>query len=126
MTHAANLKRAARFNPVWQNARIYEYALDGGGDPITAGGEYRFDLREVTYGFRDLKPETVFTISQVYQGGTVVTLITENSPNSSHIILLGSTWYVPQEVRAADALGATVSYIARAMDGVPDIRSDSL
>ncbi|WP_197917976.1 hypothetical protein [Thiosulfatihalobacter marinus] len=126
MSHAANLKRAARFNPAWQDARIYEHALDIDGNPLLANGEYRFDLREITYGYRDLKPETTFTISQVYQGSTVVCVITENPPDSSHLILLGNTWYAPQEVRASDALGATVSYIAQAMETAPDIRNDTL
>ncbi len=126
MSHSANLKRAARFNPAWQDARVYEYALDQDGNPITANGEHRFDLREITFGYRDLKPETQFTISQVYQGSTVVCLITENPPDSSHIILLGNTWYALQEVRAADALGATVSYLAQATETAPDIRTDTL
>ncbi len=125
MSHVANLKRAARYNPAWQTARIYAYALDQDGHPITANGEYRFDLREITYAYRDLKPETQFTISQVYQGSTVVCVITENPPDTSNIILLGNTWYVPQEVRASDALGATVSYVASALDAVPDIRNDT-
>lgn len=126
MSAAAALKRAAKHNPAWLDARVYEYALDNDGNPLLANGEYRFDLREITYGFRDLRPETTFTISQVYQGSTVVTLITENPPDSSHLILLGSTWYAPQEVRSADALGATVTYIAQAMDSAPDIRNDTL
>lgn len=126
MSYAATLKRAAKHNPTWVEARVYEYALDIDGIPITANGEYRFDLREITYGFRDLRPETNFTISQVYQGSTVVTVITENPPDTSHLILLGVTWYSLQEVRAADALGATVSYIAQAMDTAPDIRNDTL
>ena len=126
MSTAAALKRDAKHNPAYQAARVYEYALDQDGTPLLANGEYRFDLREITYGYRDLRPETMFTISQVYQGSTVVTLITENPPDSSHVILLGNTWYVPQEVRASDAYGATISYIASAMETAPDIRNDSL
>lgn len=126
MTHAVNLKRAARFNPAWQDARIYEYALDNAGTPLLVGGEYSFDLREITYGYRDLKPEAQFTTSQVYQGSTVVCLITKNPPDSAHVILLSNTWYVPQEVRSSDALCATVSYIASAMERAPAIRNDTL
>ncbi|MBO9478251.1 hypothetical protein J7382_11960 [Shimia sp. R11_0] len=126
MSYAATLKRAVKHNPTWVNARIYEYALDDESHPLLANGEYRFDLREITYGFRDLRPETNFTISQAYQGSTVVTVITENPPDTSHLIQMGATWYSLQEVRASDALGATVSYIAGAMDIIPDIRNDTL
>ncbi len=126
MSHAANLKRAARFNPAWLDARIYAHALDIDGNPLVANGEYRFDLREITYGYRDLKPETAFTISQVYQGSTVVCVISENPPDSPHLILLGNTWYALQEARASDALGATVSYIAQAMENAPVIRNDTI
>ena len=100
--------------------------MDNDGHPLLSDGEYRFDLREITFGFRDLKPETQFTISQVYLGSTVVCVITENPPDSSHVIQLGSTWYALQEVRASDALGATVSYVASAFETAPDIRTNTL
>lgn len=107
------LKRAAKHSANW--------GLDNDGHPLLANGEDRFDLKKVSCGFRDLKPETGIFISQVYQGNTVLAVITDNPPDGSRLTLLGNAWFVPQEVRASDALRTTVCDIAQS----PDTRNDT-
>lgn len=126
MTYAAKLKRAAKYNPAWKDARIYEYALDEAGIPMVLDGAYQFDLKEISFGYLDRRPEKEFTISEIYQGSTVICVITENPPDSAHLIKLEDTFYEVKEIQASDALGATVSYIASAMETAPDIRTDTL
>lgn len=128
MNTAAALKRAAKHNPAWKPARIYQWAYDDNGDAILQDGMYVFDIRENTFAYIDRYKQEDFTVSNTYQGDTVLNVITEHDPNIDDLILLGGIWYALKEVQATDGFGATVRYLAMAIDQdeIVHIREDTV
>ena len=126
MSMADNLKRAARFNPAWKPAAIYRIATNEAGEGVAdANGTFLFDLVEETFGRLAYDTDSrTFVDETPYQGHAVIRVISGAEPDPMAMIELGETFYQVQQVIAADAMGATVRYRARAMTApLPIIRT---
>lgn len=128
MTPLQAAKRAARQNPTLKQANVYVVATDEGETVYSAEGEMQFDLAEETWGFVDRAKETTFTINETYQGDTVITVLSEVSPNGAAMILIGGVFYGISTVHSADAAQVTMRYVCNALSetDAPTIRSNSL
>lgn len=109
MSFADTLKRAARFNPAWREARIYRPAHDEAGAAITDAEE--------TFAYLDRTKDEEFSISvENYTGYSTVCVITENPPDDRSVILLDGVFYEASAVVSADVLQSTIRYACRAFE----------
>ncbi len=72
--------------------------------------------------------EDEFTVSETYEGNSTISLITENPPDASDLILFEGLFYQITNVNSADVLNTTIRYAVNALpetEAVP-IRNNTL